>query len=171
MVSILLYLDQILFFLLEVFQGEYMFELNILEYPYICNRVKTIWNYLFKIVNKRGSRPRWLDNIKMDLRAIGWSCVKWIVLVQNKDRWRAFWDTALTFGLNEMFGAPPTSCGRSVSIVLSWTKATESLFLLMTALIRCVSGFFPSLSLSLSLYIYIYVYIYMGQSGREPKSG
>jgi hypothetical protein len=25
-------------------------------------------------------RPRWVDNIKMDLREIGWGCVDWIDL-------------------------------------------------------------------------------------------
>jgi hypothetical protein len=36
-------------------------------------------------------RPRrmWEDNIKMDLREIGWGFMDWIHLVQNRDQWRA----------------------------------------------------------------------------------
>jgi hypothetical protein len=34
-------------------------------------------------------RRRWKDGIKMDLRKIGWRGVKWIHLVQDRDRWRA----------------------------------------------------------------------------------
>jgi hypothetical protein len=35
------------------------------------------------------SRLRWEDNIKMDLREIGWGCMDWIDLDQNRDQWRA----------------------------------------------------------------------------------
>jgi hypothetical protein len=35
-------------------------------------------------------RPRRLKNrIRMDLREIGWGCVDWILLAQDRDRWRA----------------------------------------------------------------------------------
>jgi hypothetical protein len=34
-------------------------------------------------------RRRWLDNIRMDLREIGWGGMDWIDLAQNRDRWRA----------------------------------------------------------------------------------
>jgi hypothetical protein len=42
-------------------------------------------------------RPRmnWLDNIKMDLREIGWNGVDWIDMAQDKDQWRAFLNTVL----------------------------------------------------------------------------
>jgi hypothetical protein len=33
--------------------------------------------------------PRWVDNIKMDLVEIGWGGVDWIVLSQDRYRWRA----------------------------------------------------------------------------------
>jgi hypothetical protein len=33
-------------------------------------------------------RRRWVDNIKMDLREIGWSCIDWIHLAQDRDQWR-----------------------------------------------------------------------------------
>jgi hypothetical protein len=33
-------------------------------------------------------RPRWMDNIKMDLLEIGLSVVVWIGLAQDRYRWR-----------------------------------------------------------------------------------
>jgi hypothetical protein len=32
---------------------------------------------------------RWEDNIKMDLREVGWGGMDWINLAQDRDRWRA----------------------------------------------------------------------------------
>jgi hypothetical protein len=40
------------------------------------------------------SRRRWEDNIKMDLREIGWGGTDWIHLAQNRDQWRALVKTA-----------------------------------------------------------------------------
>jgi hypothetical protein len=34
-------------------------------------------------------RHRWEDNIKMDLREVGWGDIDWIDLAQDRDRWRA----------------------------------------------------------------------------------
>jgi hypothetical protein len=34
-------------------------------------------------------RRRWEDNIKMDLREVGWVGMNWIELAQDRDRWRA----------------------------------------------------------------------------------
>jgi hypothetical protein len=34
-------------------------------------------------------RPRWLDNIRMDLVEVGWGDVDWIGLAQDRGRWRA----------------------------------------------------------------------------------
>jgi hypothetical protein len=42
-----------------------------------------------------GTRPlerprcRWEDNIKMDLREVGWGGMGWINLAQDRDRWQA----------------------------------------------------------------------------------
>jgi hypothetical protein len=42
-----------------------------------------------------GRRPlgrptrRWEDNIKIDLREVGWGGMDWINLAQDRDRWRA----------------------------------------------------------------------------------
>jgi hypothetical protein len=30
---------------------------------------------------------RWVDNVKMDLREIGWGGVDWIDLAQSRDQW------------------------------------------------------------------------------------
>jgi hypothetical protein len=44
--------------------------------------------------NLEGKRPlrrqrcRWVNNIKMDLREIGWVDVDWIDLAQDRDKWR-----------------------------------------------------------------------------------
>jgi hypothetical protein len=51
--------------------------------------------------NPEGKRPlgrprcRWVDNIKMDLREIGWDGVYWIDMAQDRDQWRALVNTVL----------------------------------------------------------------------------
>jgi len=35
-------------------------------------------------------KPRWEDNIKMDLQEVGCGDMDWIELAQDRDRWRAF---------------------------------------------------------------------------------
>jgi len=40
-------------------------------------------------------RRRWEDNIKMDLREIGIDGANWILLVQDKVRWRTFVNTVM----------------------------------------------------------------------------
>jgi len=37
----------------------------------------------------RKHRRRWEDNIKIDLREVGYGGVDWIELAQDRDRWRA----------------------------------------------------------------------------------
>jgi hypothetical protein len=45
--------------------------------------------------NPEGKRPlgrprrKWIDNIKMNLREIGWDGTDWIYLTQDRDQWRA----------------------------------------------------------------------------------
>jgi hypothetical protein len=47
------------------------------------------------VVKPEGKRPlgrprrRWVNNIKMDLREIGWNCMDWIDLVHDRYQWRA----------------------------------------------------------------------------------
>jgi hypothetical protein len=40
-------------------------------------------------------KRRWVDNIKMDLRDIGWDGVEWIDMTQDRDQWRAFVNAVL----------------------------------------------------------------------------
>jgi hypothetical protein len=40
-------------------------------------------------------RRKWVDNIKMDLREIGWDGVDWIELAQDRDQWRALVTTVM----------------------------------------------------------------------------
>jgi hypothetical protein len=40
-------------------------------------------------------RRRWVDNIKMDLREIGWDGMDWIDLAQERDQWRALVNTVM----------------------------------------------------------------------------
>jgi hypothetical protein len=40
-------------------------------------------------------RRRWVDNIKMDLREIGWDGVDWIDMAQDRDQWMALVNTVL----------------------------------------------------------------------------
>jgi hypothetical protein len=40
-------------------------------------------------------RRRWVDNIRMDLREIGWDDVDWIDLAQDRDQWRAPLNTVM----------------------------------------------------------------------------
>jgi hypothetical protein len=40
-------------------------------------------------------RRRWVDNIKMDLREIGWDGMDWIDLAQDRDQWRARVNTVI----------------------------------------------------------------------------
>jgi hypothetical protein len=41
------------------------------------------------------TRRGWVDNIKIDLREIGWVGVDWIDVAQNRDQWRALMNTVL----------------------------------------------------------------------------
>jgi hypothetical protein len=53
------------------------------------------------VVKPEGKRPlgrprrRWVDNIKRDLREIGWGGMDWIDLAQDRDQWRAVVNTIM----------------------------------------------------------------------------
>jgi hypothetical protein len=57
--------------------------------------------YRILVGKPEGKRPlgkprcRWVDNIKMDLREIGWNGVDWIDMAQGSDQWRALVNTVL----------------------------------------------------------------------------
>jgi hypothetical protein len=40
-------------------------------------------------------RHRWVDNIKMEIREIGWSGIDWIYLAQDRDQRRALVNTVM----------------------------------------------------------------------------
>jgi hypothetical protein len=52
--------------------------------------------YRILVGKPEGKRPlgrprhRWVDNIKMDLREVGWDGRDWIDLAQDRVRWRAY---------------------------------------------------------------------------------
>jgi hypothetical protein len=57
--------------------------------------------YIILVGRPEGRRPlgrprrRWEDNIKIDLREIGFGDVGWIRLAQDRDRWRALVNTIM----------------------------------------------------------------------------
>jgi hypothetical protein len=44
-------------------------------------------------------RRRWVNNIKMDLREVGWDGMDWIDLAQDRDEWRALVNTVMNLGV------------------------------------------------------------------------
>jgi hypothetical protein len=57
--------------------------------------------YRILVGKPEGKRPlgrprrRWVDNIKMDLREIGFDGTDWIDLAQVRDQWRALVNTVM----------------------------------------------------------------------------
>jgi hypothetical protein len=57
--------------------------------------------YRISVGNPEGKRPlgrprrRWEDNIRMNLREIGWGGMDWIDLAQDRDQWRALVNTIM----------------------------------------------------------------------------
>jgi hypothetical protein len=57
--------------------------------------------YRILVGKPEGKRPlgrprrRWVKNIKMDLREIGWDGTNWIDLAQDWDQWRALVNTVM----------------------------------------------------------------------------
>jgi hypothetical protein len=57
--------------------------------------------YRILMEKSEGKRPlgrprrRWVDNINMDLREIGWGAMDWIDLAQDRNQWRALVNTAM----------------------------------------------------------------------------
>jgi hypothetical protein len=63
--------------------------------------VQTRNSYRILVGKPEGKRPlgrprrRCVDNIKMDLREIGWDGRDWIELAQDRDQWRALLNTVM----------------------------------------------------------------------------
>jgi hypothetical protein len=57
--------------------------------------------YRLLVGKPEGNRPlerpryRWVDNIWMDLREVGWADVDWIGLARDRNRWRALVNSVL----------------------------------------------------------------------------
>jgi hypothetical protein len=66
--------------------------------------------YRILVGNPEGKRPlgkprrRWVNNIKMDLKEIGWDGRDWIDLAQNRDQWRAFVNAVMNLGFHKTVG-------------------------------------------------------------------
>jgi hypothetical protein len=62
---------------------------------------RNIGVYRILVGKPEGKRPlgrrrrSWVDNIKIDLREIGWDGVDWIDMAQDRDQWRALVNTVL----------------------------------------------------------------------------
>jgi len=58
-------------------------------------------SYRISVGRHEGKKPlgrprhRWKDNIRMDLKEIGWEGVDWMHLVQDRDQWRALVNTIM----------------------------------------------------------------------------
>jgi hypothetical protein len=59
--------------------------------------------YRILVGEPEGKRPlgipnhRWVDNIKMYLRDVGWGGINWIELAQDRGQWRALMNTVMNF--------------------------------------------------------------------------
>jgi hypothetical protein len=68
--------------------------------------------------NPEGKRPlgrprrRWVNNIKMNLRDIGWDDMDWLYLAQDRDQWRALVNIILYFSSCERGNEPSDSVKR-----------------------------------------------------------
>jgi hypothetical protein len=66
---------------------------------------KCMENIGWKIYGKRPLgrlRRRWEDNIRIDVREIGWGDVDWIHVAEDRDQWRAVVNTV--FGFHKRWG-------------------------------------------------------------------
>jgi hypothetical protein len=57
--------------------------------------------------NRPLARPRrkWMENIVLDLREIGWDGMDLIDLAQDRDQWRALVNMVMNFGFHKMLGS------------------------------------------------------------------
>jgi hypothetical protein len=62
-------------------------------------------SYRILVGKPEGRRPlgrqrrRWVDDIKIDLREIGWDGMDWIDLAQDRDQWKALVKTVMNLRL------------------------------------------------------------------------
>jgi hypothetical protein len=55
-------------------------------------------------------RHRWVDNVKIDLRDIGWNGMDWINLAQNRDRWRVLVNMVVNLRVPDNSGKFLSNC-------------------------------------------------------------
>jgi hypothetical protein len=57
-------------------------------------------------------RPRcwWMDDIKMDLRVVGWGGINWIDLALDRDQWKALVNMAVNIWVLQNVGKFLSSC-------------------------------------------------------------
>jgi hypothetical protein len=73
--------------------------------------------YRILVGKPEGKRPlgrprrRWEDNIRMNLREIGWGGMDWIDLSQDRDQWRALVNTVMNLLAPQNVGKFFRSCG------------------------------------------------------------
>jgi hypothetical protein len=56
------------------------------------------------------ARRRWVSNIKMDLREIGWDGMDWVDLAQDRDQWMALVNTVMNLRVPYNTGNFLSSC-------------------------------------------------------------
>jgi hypothetical protein len=72
--------------------------------------------YKILVGKPEGKRPlkrprrRWVDNIKMDLREIGWDGMDWIDLAQDREQWRALVNTVMNLRVLQNAGKFLSGC-------------------------------------------------------------
>jgi hypothetical protein len=72
--------------------------------------------YRILVGKPEGKRPlerpkrRWVDNIKIHPREIGWRGMDWIDLAQNKDQWRALVNTVINLRVPQNIEKLLSSC-------------------------------------------------------------
>jgi hypothetical protein len=70
-------------------------------------KIKT---YRTLVANPEGKRPlvrqrsTWVDNLKMDLREIGWGGIDWSDLVQDRDQWATVVNTIMSLQVPQNAG-------------------------------------------------------------------
>jgi len=57
-------------------------------------------------------RRKWEDTIKIYLQEMGWRIWEWIVLAQDRDRWRAFVNAVMNLRVPSNVGNFLTNLGR-----------------------------------------------------------
>jgi hypothetical protein len=72
--------------------------------------------YRISVVKQEGKRPLgtpgcwWFNNIKIDLRELGWGGMDWNDLAEDWDQWRALANTVMNLWVPQNFGNFLSSC-------------------------------------------------------------